>query len=588
MRGGSVLAQEARSEGNVYLEPRAPSTVSSIYSIQNVYGIQSAKKPGGLGIAWEIWKQRKWLALLVFLAVFTAVVSVTIFLPSIYQSTATILIERHQVPETFVQSTITGGIDFRLHTLTQEALSRSRLESLIDRFDLYRDMRQRVPLEQVIERMRGDIILNQNQTRGPKGDQGDSTSAFTISFKGRDPQQVAQVANTIASFYIDENLKAREQQAVGTAGFLRGQLDEMQQRQNEQEQRLRQFKERYMGELPEQLPSNLKVLENLNTQLRLTGEKRARANEQRAALAQQLAELAGLKVPSKHTIVVASDPQLNVHVTQREKLQQDLVKLGGRYGEKHPVTVSLKAEIEALDQLIIQKNSTNSDKKNSEQATRALPNPYAQQLKKEFDTLDAELKALQTEEQGILQSVARYQQRVENTPVHDQELQGLQRDYDTAKGLYQSLLKRQEEAKLAESLEQRQKGEQFRLLEAALPPVRPKEPDRRKLILIGLVAALGLAAGVVVLAEQLYPSFHMVDDLHAFSQVPVLVSLPYIVTRADIRRRRWRFGLVVLSVILSLGLIMGSYVAIKGPGHWLHSPSGCSACTNEMNNGNNE
>ena len=165
----------------------------------------------------------------------------------------------------------------------------------------------------------------------------------------------------------------------------------------------------------------------------------------------------------------------------------------------------------------------------------------------------------------MLQSVAFYQQRVENTPVRDQELQVLQRDYDSAKGLYQSLLKRQEEAKLAENLEQRQKGEQFRLLEPALPPARPKEPDRRKLILMGLAGALGLAAGTVILAEKLHPSFHTVDDLHAFSQVPVLVSLPYIVTRADIRRRRWRFGLVALSVILSLGLIVGSYVAIKGP-----------------------
>jgi succinoglycan biosynthesis transport protein ExoP len=374
--------------------------------------------------------------------------------------------------------------------------------------------------------MRKDILLN--QTGGQKGSQGDSISALTISYKGRDPQQVAQVANTIASFYIDENLKAREQQAMETADFLRGQLEEMKHRQEEEEQRLHEFKEHYMGELPEQLQANLKVLDNLNTKLRLNGEKQARASEQRAALAQQLAELAGLRVPSKHTIVVASDPQLNIHVTQREKLQQELTKLSARYGEKHTAIISLKAEIEALDQLIAQKSSADSAKKNPEQATRVLPNPYAQQLKKEFDILDAEIKALHTEEQGILQSVALYQQRVENTPVRDQELLGLQRDYDTANGLYQSLLKRQAEAKLAENLEQRQKGEQFRLLEPALPQVRPKEPERRKLILMGLAGALGLAAGTVILAEKLHPSFHTVDDLHAFSQVPVLVSLPYI------------------------------------------------------------
>src|SRR5262245_19822855 len=212
IRGDSFVAQEAHSEGNVYLERRTLGNVPSVYSLQSLYGIQVAQRSRGLGTAWEIWKQRKWLAIFVFLPVFTAVTCGILFLPIVYQSNATILIERRQVPEAFVQSTITGGIDYQLRTITQEALSRSRLESLIDRFDLYQDLRQQVPLEQVIERMRQDIVLN--QTGGQKGGQGESVSAFTISYKGRDPQQVAQVANTIASFYIDENLKAREQQAM--------------------------------------------------------------------------------------------------------------------------------------------------------------------------------------------------------------------------------------------------------------------------------------------------------------------------------------------------------------------------------------
>jgi polysaccharide chain length determinant protein (PEP-CTERM system associated) len=546
---------EANSEAKFYLEPR---------NVSRAYGRQIAQRYGGGENAWEIWKRRKWLALFVFLAIFTAVVSVTMFLPDIYQSTTTILVERQQVPEAFVQSTITSGIDFRLQTITQQVLSRSRLENLIDRFGLYQDERQRVPLEQVIERMRQDILLD--QTGLQKGGKGETTVAFAISYKGRNPQQVAQVANTLASFYIDENLKGRERQAAGTADFLRGQLEEMKQRLEEQEQRLRQFKERYMGELPEQLQANIAVLENLNIQLRLNGEKRARAGEQRATLAQQLAELAGLKVPSKHTIVVASDPQLNTHVAQYEKLQQELAKLSTRYGEKHPAIISLKTEIVTLEKLITESDSAKRNEKNSEQVPGVLQSPYVQQLKKEFGMLEAELKALHTEEQSVLRSIALYQQRVENTPRRDQELQLLQRDYDTAKGLYQSLLKRQEEAKLAEQLEQRQKGEQFRLLEPALPAVRPKEPDRRKLILLGLCGAIGLAAGTIILAEHLHPSFHTVDELSAFSSVPVLVSLPCIVTRADLLRRRWRFGLGVLSTTLSLGLIVGaSYVAIKGP-----------------------
>jgi polysaccharide chain length determinant protein (PEP-CTERM system associated) len=514
-----------------------------------------------------MWKRRKWLAILVFIEVITVVVSVTLFLPGIYQSTATILVERHQVPEAFVQSTIATGIDFRLRAITQEVLSRSRLESLIDRFNLYPDLRQRVPLEQVIERMRRDILLE------PKGQEsqgkGETTVAFTISYKGSNPEQVAQVANTLASFYIDENLKVREQQAIGTADFLRAQLDEMQRRQEEQEQRLRQFQERYMGELPGQLQANLKVLETLHAHLRLNSEQRTRNNEQRTALAQQLAELEGLIPPtSRTTVAPATGPKPDANVAQLEKLQQELVALRTRgYTEKYPSIVQLQSVIAALEQQFAETDRTKKQDstKKQNQAKESPLNPYVQQLKKELDTLDAEIKAQHAEEQDVLHSIALYQQRVENAPQRDQELQVLQRDYDTAKEFYQSLLKRQEEAQLAEHLEQRQKGEQFRLIEPALPTKRPKEPDRRKRILIGLFGALGLAAGTVILAEQLHPSFHTVDELSAFSQVPVLVSLPYIATRADILRRRWWFGLVALSAILSLGFIVGSsYVAIKG------------------------
>ena len=176
------------------------------------------------------------------------------------------------------------------------------------------------------------------------------------------------------------------------------------------------------------------------------------------------------------------------------------------------------------------------------------------------------MKALHIEEQNTLQGIATYQQKVENTPRRDQELQILHRDYDTAKALYQSLLKRQEEAKLAQHLEQRQKGEQFRLLEPAAPSVKPIEPKRSKLLLTGCMGALAFAVGTIVLAEQLNTSFHTVDELRAFTPVPVLVSLPRIVTRAEARRRRWRFGLVGLSAVLSLVLIVGaSYAIIKGP-----------------------
>jgi protein tyrosine kinase modulator len=544
--------------------------------------MQAAQKGAGISAAIDVWRRRKWLAILTFAGVCTGVLSVALFLPNVYQSTATILVERQQVPEAFVQSTVTSGIDVRLQTITQQVLSRSRLESLMNRFGLYAELRQRAPLEEVIEAMRQDIFLEQKGQDKQERGKDETTIAFTISYKGSNPQQVAQVTNTLASFYIDENLKVREQQAAGTAEFLRTQLAEIKQKLEEQEKRLSQFKERYMGQLPEQLQANIAVLERLNTQLRLNGEKRARVSEQRAALAQQLAELQGLRPSSKTTVVMTSDPKPDPDIARLEKLQQDLATLRTRFNENYPEIGWLKAEIAALEQQLV---TTPSPKKPGQDAAgrkkpgqdaagrkkpgqdpEPLLNPYVQQLKKELGILDAEMKALHAEEQSALQDIALYQQRVENTPRRDQELQILQRDYDTAKGLYQSLLKRQEEARLAEHLEQRQKGEQFRLLEPGVPGDKPVAPKRSKLVLMGFFGALGLAVGAIILAEQLDTSFHTVNDLGAFTQVPVLVTLPRIVTRAETRRRRWRFSLVGLATVLSLVLIVGaSFVIIKGP-----------------------
>lgn len=518
--------------------------------------MQAAPRGSGYEAVRGVWRRRKWLALPVFAGVCTAVMSVAAFLPDVYRSAATILVERQKVPEAFVQSTVTSGIDSRLQTITQQILSRARLEGLIDRFGLYADMRQRVPLEQVVERMRQDVRLElkgQQQNRAADS----PTIAFTIGYSGHDPQAVAQVTNTLASFYIEENLKVREQQAAGTVEFLRVQLDGAKKGLEEQEQRLSQFKERHMGELPEQLQPNLSILERLNIQLRLHTEKQARAGEYRAALAKQLAEVEGFGPVGE--LKAATTPE--TAATQLERLQQELLVLRTRFGDKYPDVVRLKAEVATLEQ---RRAETESGKESAPVMARPV-NPYVQQLKKEMGELEAESKALRTEEGNVLRSIALYQQRVENTPRREQEMQGLLRDYETTKGLYQSLLKRQEEARLAESMEQRQKGEQFRLLDPAIPSQRPAAPDRPRLALVGLLIACGLAAGAMLVAEQLDTSFHTVDDLRAFSQIPVLVNLPRIVTKADVRRRRWRFGLGAVSTIVGLVLIVGtSYVVLKG------------------------
>src|SRR5437867_797607 len=250
------------------------------------------RKGAGVELATAVWSRRKWLAIVTFAAPFSVAVGGVTSLPNIYQATATVLVDRQQVPETFVQPTVTSALETRLQTISQEILSRSRLESLITRFGLYPDLRNRVSAEEVIERMRGDIKLELKgvEARG----QREATVAFAIKYLGGDPQTVAQVTNTLASFYIEENLKVRERQATGTAAFLKVQLEETKKRLDGQERLVSEFKRRYVGELPQQMETNLAALERFHSQIRLNADTQTRAAERRQALSSQLAEAESL------------------------------------------------------------------------------------------------------------------------------------------------------------------------------------------------------------------------------------------------------------------------------------------------------
>src|SRR5207253_2396231 len=192
-----------------------------------------AQKSSAFELMPEVWGRRKWLAVAVFAVVFAAVGGLAAFLPDIYRSTATVLVERHQVPETFIKSSITGELETRLQTISQEILSRAKLEALIVRFALYPELRDRVPVEAVIEKMRRDIQLELKGVEQQMSGRN-ATVAFNLSYRGRDPETVAKVTNTLASFYVEENSKMRERQASQTAQFLKDQLDEAKKRLDEQ------------------------------------------------------------------------------------------------------------------------------------------------------------------------------------------------------------------------------------------------------------------------------------------------------------------------------------------------------------------
>ncbi|MBI2454601.1 MAG: hypothetical protein HYV46_00505 [candidate division NC10 bacterium] len=503
----------------------------------------------GVDGALEVWSRRKWLAILCFGGAVTAAISLGTFLPNVYRSTATVLIERQEVSETFIKPSVTGELETRLHTISQEILGRSRLEILIERFGLYPELRGRVSSEAVIERMRRDIQVEFKaaESTGGRG----TTIAFSLSYRGRDPWTVAQVANTLAALYVDQNLKIRERQAAGTTEFLRGQVEEIKTKVDQQERRVSEFKGRHIGELPQQQAANLATLERLNAQLRLNSDNQIRATERRERILKQLAELD----PSR------SADGTDATAARLARLKQELAELRSRFSDKYPDVVRVRAEIAALER---QPAEPNPDAQSRWMASDPDDLPL-RRLRETLRTAEAEIATLKSEERTLRQALATYQQRVENAPKWEQEFQQVLRDSETMKELYASLLKRYEDAQLAESVEQRQKGEQFRVLDPAIPPKEPAAPNRVRLILTGMALSLGLAAGSVLLAERLDASFHTAGELRAFSPLPVLVSIPRIPTPADRRGQRRRFVLGLGAAVTSLLLIVGaSYYVANG------------------------
>jgi len=507
--------------------------------------IASEKRAKGAGLdrVLSAGNRRKWLAVVAFTAPLMIGLTVMTAMPSIYRATATVLVDRQQVPETFVASTVTSALETRLQTISQETLSRSRLEALISQFNLYPELRKQLFPEEVVDRMRRDIVLELKgvDVRG----QRQATVAFTIGYTGLVPETVAQVTNTLASFYIEENQKVRERQAAGTAEFLRVQLQDTKDRLDTQERRVSEFKRRHMGELPQQMDANLSTLERLHMQLRIAADSQIRQEERRASVAAQLAEAS--------SVIGPGTPESGV--VRLDRLRQTLRELRSRFTDRYPDVVETQAEIDLLTRQLTEAKA----KGQAEVDASPLASPQVVRLREALSLIEAEIKGLKSEEKHLKTMIAAYQRRVEQTPQREQEFKELARDYETTREFYQTLLKKYEEASIAENMEQRQQGELFRIIEPAVPPKRPVTNPLR-LIMMTIAASVGLAIGAVVAAEQLDTSFHTSDELRAHTAAPLLVTIPPIVTEADMHRNALRFRLAATAVTVGIfGLAVAAY-----------------------------
>jgi polysaccharide chain length determinant protein (PEP-CTERM system associated) len=495
------------------------------------------RSPQNLDLALEAWRRRKWLAVTVFAAVAGAAGTVAESLPNLYRAATTVIVERQEVSEAFVRPSVTAELDTRLQTIREAVMSRTQLADLIQRLGLYPDLRSTVPIEDLVGRMRRELELDikgvESQMSGRT-----STIAFTISYSGRDPGTVARVANELARMYVERNTTLRAGQASKTAAFLKAQLDDARKELDTYEQRQNDFKLSHIGELPQQVDANLASLERLNTQLRLNGESQLRLLDRRDRLERQRLDAAA----APRTVALSPEAE------RLAKLSQQLADLRKQFTDEYPDVVRLRAEIDGLNRVAAQQPA--------QPRTESGDGDAAVQARTALADVTTELRALKDEEHALRQSIVAYQERVENVPKRQQELQDLSRDYGATKERYDSLAKRYEEAQLAESLEQGRDAEQFRILDPAIPPRAPVAPVRFRILVVGLALSIGLAVAAVIAAEKLDTTFHSVEEVRAYVGLPTLASVPLIASRALTWRKRRRAAVLGVSVAVGLTLIL--------------------------------
>jgi len=483
----------------------------------------------------EVAMRRKWWIIIPFILVMMGSYGVYKKLPKIYKATTLILVQPQKVPTSYVRPTVTLSVSDRLATLSQEILSRTSLEQVVTQLHLIEDLSDPLLINQKVISMRKSISID---VRG--GRRGQSTSSFAVSFEDRDPANAARIVNKIASLFITENLRIREEQARGTAQFLEKELFKIEKRLKQKEEAIRQFKQQNMGELPGQLSANLRILEGLQQQVQINNESIISAQQRKENLKNQIDQVRdatslGLTAQG----VVTQDPLLAQLDNQRRTLQG----LQGQYTDQHPDVIAAKASIEKLEAQIRERDAQESQE--TTPGTSPIFGSTLSRLNIDLQDVINQIDRLKREQANLKDQIELYQRRIENVPKREEQMSTLLRDYSLLQGNYQSLLDKKIQAELAENLERKQKGEQFKILDPATPPMYPFKPDKRKILGLAFALGLGLAGGLTLLREQMDRSFRKIDDVEQFLGFPVIATIPRIkdtrkewekVTKPQVRR----------------------------------------------------
>lgn len=481
-------------------------------------------------------RHRWWILFSVGAATLIALVALAI-LPRRYRSEATLLVIQQQVPERFVLPTTTTDIREALQATTQEVLSRDRLQAIIEEFGLYAKQAKRLSPEALVSLMQRDIDIQPVDGAS----QGRSVNSFKISFIADTPQLAQAVTSKLTSLFIEQHLETREHQATATTTFLEDQLEIAKNKLEQAEKLVSDFKLLHLGELPEQQEGNVTILGGLQSQLQATLSNLNRAREQRQYLE---------SLSDNRSLMIQGD---------LARLQSQREALLLRYTPEYPAVKRLEEKIAQTEALLktlrasqtsgnpsAQTGLANSEKGIAEDTSIA-------QLNSQLEANRLEIANLTEDKKRLEKTITEYQNRINQTPVREQEIAGILRNYELMKQDYGDLLNKKMQSELAGDLEKRQEGQQFRLLDQASLPTLPISPDRAKISLGGIAAGLGLGLALVFVMEMRDRSFHSENDLKKRFALPLVVGVPMLLSPVE---RRSRVVKRNFELVLGSGLAM--------------------------------
>jgi succinoglycan biosynthesis transport protein ExoP len=507
-----------------------------------------------------VWK-RKWLIILPAIAVTTAVAWVVYRLPDVYRSSTLIVVKPSTLPTSAVPTMGEDTITRQLSNIAQVVTSRSSLEPLIEKHGIYQAERMRgEPMEVIFEKMRKDIKVEINTSRN------DITNGFNIIYHGRDPKATQSVTRELASKYIDEQTKNTINSTTSAKQFFDQQVSQAKEELDAIDSRRGDFMQENVSNLPSGASSLVGQLTGLREQQRAYISEIGRYQDRRSALTGQLALIKKTTEQVKEEVIEnTTDPKTTAAWAQlaarKADLEAQLQRMLTELKPKHPDVQSKQAEIDSVKRSMDEMVSDWKQKiKDKQEKLRDRPDLHVSSLEAELRLMDSEIKRGQRTLADIEIQIGQLMERINTVPGVEVALGKLDRDYQTKKAAYDSLLATQQRIALGADAANQQQGETIQVIDSANLPSQPVAPKRFLLFAMGLGLGLGLGLLLVAVVEapKLLTIQNREDAMH-YTGLSVLATVPDLLTaqeaRAIPRRRLLLLTAGVVATIVSIPLL---------------------------------